>query len=188
MPSKYHLLTGPLQWSWSSWLWWCQQPSLCPDTMSPTFSIPSSSDPALCTISTLWPMVILTRSQSIIRWLIKLINASNYFPVIHWYSTFILFIFLLINTEKICMKLTNCCVIVDTLGHLLWRNFQELQPRLPLTTPDTQSPAKPNKPAKKQVNSPITWITSPIGKLSVLLQTLVSHEAADSGSYSWRKF
>ena len=72
------------------------------------------------------------------------------------------------------MKLTNCCVIVDfcrdTLGHLLWRNFQELQPRLPLTTPDTQSPAKPNKPAKKQVNSPITWITSPIGKLSVLLQ------------------
>merc|ERR1719362_70357 len=42
-------------------------------------------------------------------------------------------------------------------------NNKELQPRLPLTTPDTQSPAKPNKPAKKPVNSPITWITSPIG-------------------------
>ena len=40
-------------------------------------------------------------------------------------------------------------------------SFQELAPKL--TKPVTTS--KPNKPHKKPTNSPITWITSPLGKL-----------------------
>ena len=36
---------------------------------------------------------------------------------------------------------------------------QELQPKLPAPTPTS----KPDKPHKKATNSPITWITSPIG-------------------------
>ena len=58
------------------------------------------------------------------------------------------------------MLLLRIALIMTQLG------FQELQPRLPApaAAPAPVPADKPNKgPSKPAANSPITWITSPLG-------------------------